>query len=336
MTDVIRMGIMGTGMIVDWIMNDIRKASNIRVTAIASRSLDRAREAAVRYGIETAYGSYEELAQSDCVDLVYVATPNSEHCANALAAMAQGKHVLCEKPMALNESECARMIECARRNHVFLMEGVWTRFFPAVRRISTLLEQGAIGEIRHVESAFLCRAPYDESKSGHRLFSLKLGGGSLLDLGIYTLAATVMALGTRPERIQSLCVPAPTGADMRACVQMLYPSGATAHFTCGFDLMGQAREVISGSDGYIEVNGFLSPTSFVLANASGERAEYSFPQEARGHWHEFEHAARCMLEGRTESPLMPLEESLDMARIMTALRREWGVFYPGEKGGIDR
>ena len=176
---------------------------------------------------------------------------------------------------------------------------------------------------------------YDDSKKDHRLFSMKLGGGSLLDLGIYCLGATVMALDTRVKTVQSLFMPAPTGADMRASVQMQYESGATAHFTCGFDLTGRATEFIYGSKGSIELDGFLSPTALTLRLNSGETRDYRFPAEKRGHWHEFEHVAECLLSGKTESPLMPLSESLMMSRLMTRLRHDWGVIYPEETRGGD-
>ena len=227
------------------------------------------------------------------------------------------------------------MIDFARERRVFLMEGLWTRFFPAVARVRALLEEGAIGEVRHVESAFLCGVDYDDSKKDHRLFSMKLGGGSLLDLGIYCLGATVMALGANVRTVQSLFVPAPTGADMRASVQMQYETGATAHFTCGFDLTGRATEFIYGSKGSIELDGFLSPTALTLRLSGGETREYRFPAEKRGHWHEFEHVAECLLNGKMESPLMPLSESLAMSRLMTRLRHEWGVIYPEETRGGD-
>ncbi len=327
----VRMGILGTGMIVDWIMKDIARASSLRVTAIASRSLERAQAAAARYGIETAYGSYEAMAQSDQVDLVYIATPNSRHFADAMLMMTHGKHVLCEKPMPLCERECREMIECARKHRVFLMEGLWTRFFPATARVRELIDGGVIGEVRHVESCFLCDVSYDDSKKDHRLFSLELGGGALLDLGVYCLGATFMALGTNVKTVQSLFAPAPTGADMRSSVQLQYENGATAHFTSGFDLTGRALETISGTKGSIELSGFLSPTALTLRLNTDETREYTFPKEERGHWHQFEHVARCLLEGKSESPLMPLDESLAMSRLMTALRHEWGVIYPQER-----
>lgn len=328
----VRMGILGTGMIVDWIMGDIARAQSIRVTAIASRSLERAQAAAARYGIETAYGSYEEMAQSDQVDLVYIATPNSCHADHAKLMMAHGKHVLCEKPMPLCERECRELIECAKKHQVFLMEGLWTRFFPATARVRELIEDGVIGEVRHVESCFLCPVTYDDSKKDHRLFSPGLGGGALLDLGVYCLGAVFMALGTHIKTVQSLFVPAPTGVDMRSSVQLQFEGGATAHFTSGFDLSGRALETISGTKGSIELDSFLSPTALTLRLNTGEVREYTFPKESRGHWHQFEHAAHCVQAGQCESPLMPLSESLAMSRVMTALRHEWGVVYPQEKG----
>lgn len=329
----VRMGILGTGMIVDWIMGDIAKAESICVTAIASRNPERAQAAAARYGIATAYGSYEEMAESNQVDLVYIATPNSRHFADARLMMTHGKHVLCEKPMPLCESECRELIECAQQHNVFLMEGVWTRFFPAVARVRELIESGVIGEVRHVESCFLCPVSYDDSKKDHRLFLPELGGGALLDLGIYCLGATFMALGTKVKTVQSLFVPAPTGVDMRSSVQLQFEGGATAHFTSGFDLSGRALETISGTKGSIELDGFLSPTALTLRLNTCEMREYTFPKEARGHWHQFEHVARCIQSGKRESPLMPLSESLAMSRVMTVLRHEWGVIYPQEMKG---
>ncbi len=329
MESEIRLGILGPGSIFRRVMTDMPRARGVRVTAVASRSPERGAEAARICGAERVYTSYEELAASPDVDLVYIATPHNFHCEQAMLCMRAGKHVICEKPLALNGEEARRMAACAREHGVFLMEAMWTRFFPAMVRVRELIREGAIGEVLHVTANFSYRATMLPATS--RLWSRELAGGGLLDVGVYALEAVTDVLGWEPEAVQGLCKKAETGVDARFAVQMLYPSGATAQFGCGCDVTMRSTEMIYGAKGLIEIPEFWHPTSFTLQRASGETETHTFPPENEGHHYEFMHAAECIRQGLGESPVISLAESIAAADIMTKLRREQQIVYPQEQ-----
>ena len=309
-------------------MRDYHNMRGISLTAVASRSIERAEAAAARYGAKYAFGSYEDLAACGEVDLVYLATPHNFHCGQAVMLMNQGKHVLCEKPMAINGAQTRAMADCARSNGVFLMEAMWTRFFPAMRELRELISQGAIGRVTHVFADFAATGAYDPAS---RAFDPALAGGSLLDLGIYPMMAATMLLGYRPCDVQGFAHLAPTGVDMRASIQMLYPSGATAQILSAFDAMGESREVIYGDEGRVVIPDFWHPTTFTLTQSGGKPTAYHFRDESEGHHYQFTHAAECILGGLLESPIVTWEESIAVSEIFTDLRRSWGFLYPEER-----
>lgn len=325
----IRLGILGPGSIFRRVMTDMPNARGVKITAVASRSEERGLRAQNLSGAKHVFTTYEELAACEDVDLVYIATPHNFHKEHAMLCMRAGKHVICEKPMALNDGEAREMAACARENNVFLMEAMWTRFFPATVRVRALLRAGAIGEIKHVTADFAYRATRLGEDS--RLWSLKLAGGSLLDVGVYALEAATDALGYRPDAVQGLCVKAETGVDARFAIQMLYPSGATAQIVCAGDVTTESREVIFGTEGRIEIPDFWHPTRFSVFYANGEREDHAYRPENEGHHYEFMHAADCIRAGRLESPVITLAETEAVAKIMTRLRKEQGILYPEEQ-----
>jgi len=327
MADRIRVGILGPGRIVRRVMKDFHRGTGYELTAVASRSTERAQAAAREYGAKYAFGSYDALAACAEVDLVYIATPHPFHCAQAIRMMERGKHVLCEKPMALNERETRLMTECARRQGIFLMEAMWTRFFPAMKKLNALVKGGAIGRVRHIYSVF---SGILEEDPDSRAFNPALGGGALLDIGVYPLMACTQLLGWQPETVQAAWAPASTGVDMRMAAQLTYADGATAQIMGGMDASAPSHLLVYGTEGHIVMEDFWHPTAFSLRGVDGRREEYVFPPEDEGHHHEFEEASRCIRAKRAESPLMTLEESVAVSRITDALRREAGIRYPGE------
>ena len=325
--DILRVGVLGPGRIVRRVMKDFHAGQGYELTAVASRSPERAREAAREYGAKYAFGSYDELAACQEVDLVYIAVPHPFHCPLALRMMERGKHVLCEKPMALNEDETRRMTECARAHGVFLMEAMWTRFFPAMRKMVSLVRAGAVGQVNHIYSVFSGAPVYDPTS---RAFDPALGGGALLDIGVYPLMACTQLLGWKPRSVQGAWHLAPSGVDMRMAAQLAFEDGATAQIMGGMDASAPSHLLIYGSGGHVVMDDFWHPTGFTLAGADGRRESYAFPPENEGFHHEFEEAARCVRAGLSESPVMTWEESIAVSRIMDELRRQAGIRYPGE------
>ena len=326
----IHLGIIGAGGIVARVMKDMHRLENVEVTAIAARDLKRAQAVAEQYHIPHAYGSYLELAQCREVDLAYIATPHNFHAEQAMMLMRHGKHVICEKPMALNPIQVQQMIDCARENGVFLMEAMWTRFQPCVQKLMQLLQDGVIGDVRHVFGEFSwCAGAYDPAS---RLFDPALAGGALLDLGVYPLMVSMQILGSEPETIQSLCRKTPEGVDMHTSVQMQYPNGAIAQFFCGMDACGNDYMQIFGTKGHIMVPCFWKPKAFTLCVNGQENQTFAFDFVDEPYHYEFDHAAACIQQGLTESPVMPLAESLKASQICTEIRHHHGIFYPGEAG----
>lgn len=324
----VRLGLLGAGRIVARIMEDMQNAENIEVTAIAARDLERAKEAAERYHIPHAYGSYLELAQSSEVDLVYIATPHPFHARQAMLMMDHGKHAICEKPMAMNHYEVQQMMDCAQKNKVFLMEAMWTRFLPCVQELMRMLKDGVIGEVRNVFGEFSWHAQtYDPAD---RVFDLALAGGGLLDLGVYPLMLCMQILGSKPEKVQSLCRKSAEGVDMNTSVQMQYENGAVAQFFCGMDASGNDYMQIFGTKGYIVMPASWHPKAFTLCLEGQTEQEFTFNQGGEAYHYEFDHAAQCILQGLTESPVMSLAESLAASQICTSIRYEHGVLYSGE------
>jgi predicted dehydrogenase len=232
--------------------------------------------------------------------------------------------------MALNPVQVQQMIDCARENGVFLMEAMWTRFQPCVQKLMQLIQDGVIGDVRHVFGEFSWYAgTYDPAS---RLFDPALAGGALLDQGVYPLMVSMQILGSEPETIQSLCRKTPEGVDMHTSVQMQYPNGAIAQFFCGMDACGNDYMQIFGTKGHIMVPGFWKPREFTLCVNGHENQTFSFDFADEPYHYEFDHAAACIQQGLMDSPVMSLAESLKASQICTEIRHHHGIFYPGEAG----
>ena len=328
MSGKIRLGILGTGRIVARVMADLPNAENVELKAIASRTREGAEAAAAKFGAPLALAGFEAMAECDEVDLVYVALPNPFHAKYACLMMEHGKHVLCEKPMAVNGPEAEQIIACAREHQVFLMEAMWTRFMPAYQKMRELIRAGEIGEVRHVSGDFNYAMPEYDPKD--RVFDPAMAGGALLDVGVYPLMACTDLLGWNPVRVQGLCAKTAEGVDMRTSLQMQYENGATAQIFCGMDVRSNNMLRVHGAKGYIEMPESWHPTSFTLHAKGKPDQEFAFPPEHEGHHYEFDYAAHCIREGLRESPVIPWAESRAVAEICTRVRQENGIFYPGE------
>ena len=324
----IRLGILGTGSIVRRTMADMGNCEKIAVTGIASRDPGRAKAAAEKYGIPFAFGSYEEMAKSPDIDLVYIATPNSAHEENACLMMDHGKNVICEKPVALNVEQAERMIECAKKNDVFFMEALWTRFMPAVVDARNRILSGEIGELKHIYGCFCFPSREDPSS---RLYAPELGGGSLLDVGVYPLMIATWLLGNDPEIVLSACAKASTGVDARTAFTLKYPSGATAQLLSGIDSYSISDMIFYGSAGTLHMPESWHAENYTIEKPGRPAQSFEFKHETEGHHYEFDHAAECIMNGLKESPMATYDTTLAIAGICTRIRRENDILYPGEK-----
>ena len=363
----VRFGIIGCGRMADGFVDALRHVDGARVAAVASRRYERAREFAHRHDVARCHETADELVRDPAVDIVYVATPNHRHLPDSLLCLNNAKPVLCEKPLGLDADEVRAIIDAARRNGVFCMEAMWMRFVPAIRRLTELVERGSIGEIRSIHADFSVDVPFDPSS---RLFDRAMGGGALLDLGVYPLTLVDLLLGA-PDHVVATSTLAPSDVDASSVAVLEYGGGCIAVISTALNAVGPNDAVIAGTAGTIRVHGPIcapirfdltrrTPTSGPCSPSTAPGATWtdtgarrlrglatSSPAAARaaraardaigslpgvgtrrhrtgmlgnGYAHEVLEVARCLQEGRTESPHMSLDHSLRVASTLDAIR----------------
>jgi len=325
--NVTRWGILGTGGIATAFAKDLSFVENTEKTAVGSRTKESAVKFAEEHGVSRAYGSYEELVQDPDVDAIYIATPHPFHKENVLACLRAGKAVLCEKPFTINSGELEEIIQFARDKKLFLMEAMWTRFLPAIRKVREWIDSGKIGEVLLVKADLGFRARWEPE---WRLLNPNLGGGALLDVGIYPIAFASMIFGTKPEKILSTAHIGETGVDEQFSILMSYPSGKTATLNGAFRMDLTNEAYIHGTEGYIRIPSFNSAKSAFLYKDGKEIATFHDDRQSAGYAFEMEEVGRCLNQGLLESPVVPLDESLEIMKLMDKIRGQWGLKYPFE------
>lgn len=324
----IRWGILATGSIAGSLAEAIHSVPDAELVAVASRTTENAQAFANRWNVPRRYGSYEGLAADPDVDVIYIATPHNLHYENMIACLSAGKHVLCEKAFTLNAREARECIELARRMRLFLMEAMWMRFFPAMARVREWVAERIIGQIRLVQADFCFIREYDPA---HRLYDPHLGGGALLDLGIYPLSFTTQFFGF-PEQIDGHADIGPTGVDELDTIRLIYPNGLTASLSCSMRIIKPREAFLIGTEGYIKVHDiFHRPDRLTLNRLGIGPRTVQLPFRGNGYAHEIEEVHACLRAGMTESTIMPLDETLQLMEIMDGLRHSWGVSYPNER-----
>jgi predicted dehydrogenase len=323
---MIRWGVVGPGAIAVGFADAMRMAEGGDIVAVASRSSERADAFGDRYGIARRYGDYAALAQDGEVDAVYVATPQSRHADDALLMLRAGKHVLCEKPFALNEAQAQGMVDEARRQDVFLMEAIWSRFLPAYRSLVDVVGSGRIGEPLLVEADFGFRRSLDPD---NRLFRADLGGGGLLDLGVYPLQLCTLLLGP-VEHVSAEGVIGETGVDEQVAAVLRHGGGGLGVIKAALRVNMTCTARVSGTEGVVEIPALMHcPNAIrVLTPAGIDDIDGSY--EGNGLRFEIAEVHRCLAEGRMESDVMPLDETLVLARTLDEIRRRIGLVFPGE------
>jgi predicted dehydrogenase len=321
----VRWGVVATGWIAERFVSDIQDLAGAEVVAVASRSAAAAKEFAGRFGIARAYGDWAQLFADADVDVIYVATPHSAHRAAAGMALAAGKPVLCEKAFTLNTREAGELVSLARERGLFLMEAMWMYCNPVIRRLVELVRDGAIGEVRTVQADFGLQGPFAPE---HRLRDPALGGGAILDLGVYPVSFAHLLLG-EPDRIQAEALISPEGVDLNTGMLLGYDSGATALLSCSVTARTATTATVTGTAGRIEVPAdFYSTDRFFLHREDAEPEEFTVDSELHGLQHEAAEVMNRLRAGETESPLVPLEGTLAVMRTMDAVREIVGVRYP--------
>jgi len=325
MSSKIRWGIMGTGHIANTFATAIASLDDAVVQAVGSRTRESADKFGATYGIPNCHPTYEALAADPEVDAVYIATLNSLHEDNTILCLEAGKAVLCEKPFTINRAQAEAVIAVARKEKRFLMEAMWTRFIPALHQAMSWIDEGAIGEVRMVQANFGFR--YDAAP----LFDPELGGGSLLDVGIYPITLAHMAFRQAPTQIRSLPYLGRNGVDEQAAYILGYDGGGLALLGSAIQTKSPYDGYIMGTDGMITLHdSFWNATRISLERPEEETITQEFPLHCNGYEYEAMEVNRCLREGKLESEIMPLQTTLDILDIMDNIRLQWGLRYPME------
>jgi predicted dehydrogenase len=327
MKEVIRWGILGTGNIATSFATGVATMPDAEIVAVGSRNQATADAYGDRFKISRRYGSYAELVHDAAIDVVYIATPHSLHLEDMLLCFEAGKPVLCEKPFTINAAQARQAIARAREAGLFAMEATWMRFTPLMVALRKQLAQGVIGEIRMVTADFGIRVDFDPK---FRLFNPELGGGGLLDVGIYPLSLAQMVLGT-PTQVTGLAALGQTGVDEQSACVLGYAGGQLAVLHNAIRTETPQEATIAGTEGWIRIHApWWMPQAMTIHKAGSEPQPVDVPFTANGYTYEAAEVHRCLREGKLESDLMPLDETVAIMETMDALRQQWGLRYPME------
>jgi predicted dehydrogenase len=324
----VRWGILGTGAIARQFVRGLRSVPDAEVFAVGSRSEASASKFADKRNISHRHAGYAGLASDPDVDVVYIATPHPFHAENATLCLEAGKPVLCEKPFSVNAAEAERVVGLAREKGLFLMEGMWTRFFPLMEEVRRLVSTGALGEVRMLNVDFGFRAEADPAS---RLFAPWLGGGALLDVGVYCVSFASMVLGP-PSGSVGIPHLGDTGVDEQASIILEHEGGRLANLSVGIRTTTPQEATIMGTEGYVRIHHpWWRPQSMTISRPGEEDETIEAPVTGNGFNYEAAEVMRCLEAGKTESNIMPLDETISVLRTMDGIREAWGLRYPGEE-----
>ena len=328
MSDTINWGIIGTGYIAKLFAEGLKYAPNARLCSVGSRAMATAAAFANQFNVPNAYATYDELYADPDVDVVYVSTPHVFHQQNTLDALNAGKHVLCEKPLALNWQQVQTMVDAAQANDRFLMEAMWMWYMPSLIKAKELIDAGEIGEPRTITATFGFTQPYDVNG---RFFNPALGGGALLDIGIYPLALAQYFFGV-PNSISGHAIMSGTGVDEQHSAYLAYADGRIANLTTSIRSQLDCAAVIAGTDGYIHIpRNFWNSDKLTMFFHHKPVVEFDVPFEGNAYHYEALDVMNCIHAGKLQSDVVPWSASFDLINMMDVLRQQWGLVYPQEK-----
>jgi predicted dehydrogenase len=323
---IINWGILGPGSISTKFAQGLQATPDVQIAAVGSRNLERAKTFADKFKIPNAYGSYAEFVNDPNIDIVYIGTPHSYHKEHTLLCLNAGKHVICEKPFAINATEAEEMITVAREKGLFLMEAMWSRYLPTLVKTRELIAAGKIGAVRMIQADFGFRAGVNPEG---RLFKPELGGGALLDVGIYTLSLAHMVLGT-PTQIKSLANIGSTGVDEQTTFLLGYNTGQMAILSTAIRTNTPHEATIIGTEGWIRIHTPWWISDTITLKSGAEEQVIPCPYEGNGYNYEAIEAGNCIRTGKLESEIMPLDETLALMNILDEIRTQIGLRYPME------
>ncbi len=323
---VLKVGIMGTGRIASVLAETMVQMPEVCLYGAASRSLEKAEDFAARFSIKKAYGSYEELAADSEVQLIYIATPHSEHSRNARLCLEHGKHVLCEKSFAANYSQAKEMIDLAQEKNLMITEAMWVRYMPMADTLKEVLASGIIGEPMTL-TANLAYLVSDK----HRIVAPELAGGALLDVGVYTLNFASLVFGDEITDITSSVIKTETGVDAQNSITLLYPGGKMAVLNSSIQVLSDRQGIIYGTKGFLVVENINNFESISVYNTDRKLVgSYERPEQISGYEYQVLASKTAIEQGETQCPQMPHQTTLQVMKVMDELRKQWGIRYPFE------
>jgi len=319
----IRWGIVGPGFIANKFAQAVKNVECAELCAVASRSEEKGREFAAKYDIPFVFCGYDAMAASDKIDAVYIATPHPFHQPCAELFMNAGKHVLCEKPLCVNAAQARSLKESANKNGVFCMEAMWTRFLPALNDICDIVKSGVIGDVMALEADFC----YDiDEPEDPKVFDNALAGGSLLDVGVYGLHFASLFFGSKPVSVSSEANVA-AGVDRHINILLKYDNGAIANIGSAINLYKPETATVYGRKGFIVIPKFYSASEYTVVK-DGNAETFDHRYIGNGFEEEIYEVCRCINADKTESDVLPLDESIAMLELMDTIRGQCGIVYP--------
>jgi predicted dehydrogenase len=325
MAKTIRWGIIGLGKIAEKFATDLVKVPHTQLHAVASTSIERAQDFAQKFSVPHYYDSYEAIFKTPDLDVVYIATPHTSHAENAILCLKNKMPVLCEKPFAMNVKQVEQMVAAAHENDTFLMEAMWTRFIPVIQKTQELIAEDKIGKIKTIHADFGFVAPFTPEK---RTLNPALGGGALLDIGIYPAYLSLLFLGY-PTDIHAMSTFGQTGVDETTSFVFKYPQ-ATALLNATFASRTRTEALIYGEKGYIHLpERFHESKTLTLYETDKEPVTFTFERESRGYNFEIEEVNNCLINNKKESVKMPLSMSIKLMSLLDEIRLKAGIFYEG-------
>ncbi|HEY0743650.1 MAG TPA: Gfo/Idh/MocA family oxidoreductase [Chryseosolibacter sp.] len=330
MARIIRWGILGAGKIANKFASDLRWVEDAELKAIGSQDKARGENFAKTHNIPIVYNSYEALASSTEIDVIYVATPHGFHHKHVMLCLEHGKAVLCEKAFALNSAQVNEMVELATRKKVFLMEAFWTKFIPQYETVKSMIDRGDIGEIKLIQADFGFRAL---PPLAQRLYDPELGGGSLLDIGIYPVFFALSLLG-KPVELNAIMTSYPSGVDEQIVVNMKFANGALAVLWSTFAADTATEAMIAGTTGRIHMrNRFHNPVGHIEHVKGRDEVLPVDVKREEGFGYQFEarHVGECLRKGLTQSPVFSLQDSVLLMDTLDRIRKSAGIQYSVDK-----
>jgi predicted dehydrogenase len=322
-----RWGIMGLGKIANKFASDLQLSTEAELYAVASRNQEKAKAFGEKFHSQKHYSSYEEMAKDEAIDVIYIATPHSFHFENTMLCLKNNKSVLCEKPMGLDSHQVRAMIKEARSRNLFLMEGLWTRFIPATEKLIELLQKKSIGDLQYMQADFGFKANFDPKS---RVFNKSMGGGSLMDIGIYPIYLSLITLGF-PTHMNAAARVSETGVDSYCSMLFGYENGTKAILESLIEADTPTVAHIYGNKGYIKLHSRFHHSEKISLYQNDElKEEFDLKYQGHGYIYEIEEVNRCLRNKMIESPKLPHALSLDLIVLIDQVKTKIGLTYSSQ------